>query len=284
MKAIIFDMDGVLFDTERVGDQAWRQAAEEMGFAQIDDAIFRCRGLNRNDTRAFFEKNYPDFDYLAFHKRNHEIMAEMLADGMPIKPGAVELLQWLRQEDWRVALATSTGRESTMHHLESAKMVDLFHAIITGEQVEHGKPDPEIYEIACDAIGADPGLSFAVEDFSAMQSAGYRNCSYVKQFNTESIQSEVHYFMHINLPENQIEPLIQQILADAACGKIYRIKGALPAENGDWLKVNATAEKTEISPVKDGQAVLIAIGDNLHREKIDAYLQKYNTDPEYVSI
>ena len=127
MKAIIFDMDGVLFDTERVGDQAWRQAAEEMGFAQIDDAIFRCRGLNRNDTRAFFEKNYPDFDYLAFHKRNHEIMAEMLADGMPIKPGAVELLQWLRQEDWRVALA-------------------------------------EIYEIACDAIGADPGLSFAVED------------------------------------------------------------------------------------------------------------------------
>ena len=61
-------------------------------------------------------------------------------------------------------------------------------------------------------------------------------------------------------------------------------KGALPAENGDWLKVNATAEKTEISPVKDGQAVLIAIGDNLHREKIDAYLQKYNTDPEYVSI
>ena len=71
MKAIIFDMDGVLFDTERVGDQAWRQAAEEMGFAQIDDAIFRCRGLNRNDTRAFFEKNYPDFDYLAFHKGNH---------------------------------------------------------------------------------------------------------------------------------------------------------------------------------------------------------------------
>ena len=134
-----------------------------------------------------------------------------------------------------------------------------------------------------DVLTAD-WSALRAEDFSAMQSAGYRNCSYVKQFNTESIQSEVHYFMHINLPENQIEPLIQQILADAACGKIYRIKGALPAENGDWLKVNATAEKTEISPVKDGQAVLIAIGDNLHREKIDAYLQKYNTDPEYVSI
>lgn len=164
MKAIVFDMDGVLFDTERVGGQAWRQAAEEMGFSQIEDAISQCRGLNRNDTRAVFEKNFPDFDYPAFHKRNHEIMAEMLADGMPVKSGAVELLQWLRQEEWRVALATSTGRESTMHHLESAKMTDMFDAIITGEQMEHGKPDPEIYEMACDAIGAEPGLSFAVED------------------------------------------------------------------------------------------------------------------------
>lgn len=89
MKAIIFDMDGVIFDTERVGDQAWRQAAEEMGFAQIDDAISRCRGLNRADTKAFFEREYPDLDYLAFHKRNHEIMNQLLADGMPVKP-----VQW----------------------------------------------------------------------------------------------------------------------------------------------------------------------------------------------
>lgn len=164
MKAIVFDMDGVLFDTERVGGQAWRQAAEEMGFSQIEDAISQCRGLNRADTKAFFEGKYPDLDYLAFHKRNHEIMNQLLADGMPVKTGAVELLHWLRQEEWRVALATSTGRESTMHHLESAKMTDMFDAIITGEQVTHGKPDPEIYEIACDAIGATPGLSFAVED------------------------------------------------------------------------------------------------------------------------
>ena len=164
MKGIIFDMDGVIFDTERVGDQAWRQAAEEMGFAQIDDAISQCRGLNRADTKAFFEGKYPDLDYLAFHKRNHEIMNQLLADGMPVKTGAVELLHWLRQEEWRVALATSTGRESTMHHLEAAHMTDLFDAIITGEQVEHGKPDPEIYEMACDAIGATAGLSFAVED------------------------------------------------------------------------------------------------------------------------
>lgn len=164
MKAIVFDMDGVLFDTERVCDQAWRQAAEEMQFAEIDTAIEDCRGLNRADTRAFFEAHFPHVNYPAFHKRNHEIMAELLADGMPIKTGAIELLQWLQDEKWRVALATSTGRESTMHHLESAQMTHYFDQIITGEQVQHGKPDPEIYAKACAAIGACPATTYAVED------------------------------------------------------------------------------------------------------------------------
>lgn len=164
MKAIVFDMDGILFDTERVCDQAWRQAAEEMQFAEIDAAIEDCRGLNRADTRAFFEAHFPHVNYPAFHKRNHEIMAELLADGMPIKTGAIELLQWLRDEKWRVALATSTGRESTMHHLESAQMTQYFDQIITGEQVQHGKPDPEIYAKACAAIGAFPATTYAVED------------------------------------------------------------------------------------------------------------------------
>lgn len=164
MKAIVFDMDGVIFDTERVGDQAWRQAAEEMDFDGIDQAVECCRGLNRKDTAAFFAAHFPDFDYSAFHERNHAIMAQLLAEKMPMKPGAEELLHWLREEEWRVALATSTGRESTMHHLELAHMTDLFDAIITGDQVKCGKPDPEIYETACDAIGTTPGLTFAVED------------------------------------------------------------------------------------------------------------------------
>ena len=164
MKAIVFDMDGILFDTERVGDRAWRQAVEEMQFAEIDAAIEDCRGLNRADTRAFFEAHFPHVNYPVFHKRNHEIMAELLADGMPIKIGAIELLQWLQDEKWRVALATSTGRESTMHHLESAQMTQYFDQIITGEQVQHGKPDPEIYAKACAAIGACPATTYAVED------------------------------------------------------------------------------------------------------------------------
>lgn len=164
MKAIVFDMDGVLFDTERVYDQAWRRAAEEMDFAGIDEAVAGCRGLNRRDTAAFFAAHFPDFDYPAFHQRNHAIMAEMLEDGVPVKLGAYELLSWLKEQEWKIALATSTGRENTMHHLESANMTEYFDVIITGEQVEHGKPAPEIYEMACRDLGTEPAFTYAVED------------------------------------------------------------------------------------------------------------------------
>lgn len=121
-------------------------------------------------------------------------------------------------------------------------------------------------------------------DYQVFQTAGYRNRGYVKQFSTENIQSEVHYFMHLAIPETEIEPLVHRILSDSSCGKIYRIKGALPTAQGGWLKVNATVEKTEILPIPDGQAVLIVIGDHVQKEKIDGYLQARNTDDEYVSI
>ena len=71
MKAIVFDMDGILFDTERVSDLAWRQAAEEMQFVNIEAAIEGCRGLNRADTRAFFESHFPNVDYLASVSYTH---------------------------------------------------------------------------------------------------------------------------------------------------------------------------------------------------------------------
>lgn len=121
------------------------------------------------------------------------------------------------------------------------------------------------------------------DDFSALSAAGYRNASFVKKYQTDMLQSGVHYFMHLRLPEAEIEAVIRSIFADASCGTVYRIKGSLPRENG-WLKINATAEHTEIAPAADAQAVLIVIGEHLDRAAIEAHLKEKNTDPEYVSI
>ncbi|MCR4637688.1 GTP-binding protein [Ruminococcus sp.] len=125
--------------------------------------------------------------------------------------------------------------------------------------------------------------SFTDEDYRLLGSAGYRGSSYVKRFSPEDIESSVHYFMHIDVPRECVESLIADIFADESCGSIFRIKGTLPAENG-WLKINATREKTEIAEVSEGQPVLIVIGDNVSRERIDGYIKPLNTDSEYVSI
>ncbi len=125
--------------------------------------------------------------------------------------------------------------------------------------------------------------SFTDEDYRLLGNAGYRGSSYVKKFSPEDIESSVHYFMHITVPEDSIESLIAEIFADESCGRIFRIKGAFPVKDG-WLKINATREKTEISAVTDGQPVLIVIGDDVSRERIDGHIKPLNTDSEYVSI
>ena len=121
-------------------------------------------------------------------------------------------------------------------------------------------------------------------DFEMLSHAGYRNASYVKKYQTDMLRSSVHYFLHIHLPENEIEPIICGILEDTACGKVYRIKGTLPAADGKYLSVNAEKNRITLSPSAIGQAVLIVIGEALNREQIDAHLKAKNTDPEYVSI
>lgn len=126
--------------------------------------------------------------------------------------------------------------------------------------------------------------TLTAEDFAALSEAGYRKANYVKQFRTETMQSEVHYFMHVQIPGMRIPEVIESVLGDAECGNIFRIKGALPSEDGRYLKINATPEKTEILPVAEAQSVLIVIGDHVDRARIDTYLKAYNTDPAYVSI
>ena len=126
--------------------------------------------------------------------------------------------------------------------------------------------------------------TLTADDFSALTAAGYRNASYVKKYAVDTLRSGVHYFMHIRLPETQIGEILQGIFADADCGKIYRIKGSLPDENGGWFSINAMPEKIEMRPVLNAQAVLIVIGDGLSLDALNAHFRQHNTDPKFVSI
>ena len=128
-----------------------------------------------------------------------------------------------------------------------------------------------------------PWEDFAPEDYDSLMNAGYRGSAYVKRYSTETFRSGVHYFLHIAL-SGSAQELVREIYSDKACGEVYRIKGAFSDREGNWHRLNATRERTDIVPCPKGQAVLIVIGDSLDLKAIDRHISAYNTDPEYVCI
>lgn len=166
MKAVVFDMDGVLFDTERLCMKGWSAVAREQGIAGIEEVSMRCIGLNANDSRALVLDHYgQDFPYDAFRGKVSEWMWKQIAkEGVPVKKGVRELLKYLREAGILTGLASSSRRESVTGYLEMTGLLSYFPVIVTGDMVEHSKPLPDIYLLACKELGTEPGETYAIED------------------------------------------------------------------------------------------------------------------------
>lgn len=166
LQGVVFDVDGVLFDTERLTNQTWLAVGTEMGWPQIGEHYLEFVGQNRTDAfQRMTDLFGPEFPREEFMRRcSGQNQARMEREGVPIKPGVVELLDFLKDRKIPMALATSTGRERTLRRMEMTGLGPYFSAIITGDQVVHSKPDPEIYQIACRALGTNPAQTIAIED------------------------------------------------------------------------------------------------------------------------
>jgi len=165
IKAIIFDMDGVILDSESISDITWKKAAEEKGLKTDNEILNSCRGTNKNDTMTILKKIYgKDFDSEAFLERTSQLFHEIEEkDGIPLMPYAKEILEYLKSR-YRLALASSTRGPTVERQLRTAGVIDFFETRTTGEMVEHSKPNPEIYLMACKSIGVEPCECAAIED------------------------------------------------------------------------------------------------------------------------
>lgn len=166
IKALVFDMDGLLLDSERVVRKSWYLAGEKLGYPKIGDHIYHTLGFNVVRRSEYFRKAYgQEFPVERFNQMTREIFYELKREeGVPKKPGVDELLKYAKESGYLLGVATSSRREYSSELLKENKIWDYFNAFVFGDMVSHAKPDPEIYLKACEKLGVSPEEAVALED------------------------------------------------------------------------------------------------------------------------
>ncbi len=173
--AVLFDMDGTLTDTEKYYQEAWPKSLNHFGYEMTPEKPLILRSLGRPYAVEQFKEWYgPDFDYWSVRNYRKQLVEDIFKDGIPLKPGAKEILQWLRDNGVFVALVTANDKERAERYTKKIGLYDYFDAIVCADMVEFGKPAPDIYAYACKELKVEPGRTLAVEDSPNGCTSAYR--------------------------------------------------------------------------------------------------------------
>jgi HAD superfamily hydrolase (TIGR01509 family) len=163
---VIFDMDGLMLDTERLALAAWQEASAALGVPCDPDVARRMIGRNQPDSVAIVRAHYgPDFPVEAVMTRSataYEAIVER--EGIALKPGLATLLDWLEAERIATAVATSTRRARALAKLSRTGLLPRFAAVVGGDEVARGKPAPDIFLAAADRLAHAPAACVVLED------------------------------------------------------------------------------------------------------------------------
>ena len=165
-EGVLFDMDGLLLDSERLARDAFVRACEDHGYAADLVTYQQCIGSTYDKTRELIMAAYgEDFPYEAIDERwSHHYHARLAKGPVPVKEGALALLTHLRVRDVPMALVTSTRRATAEEKLEATGLIRFFSSLICGGETERGKPDPDPYLAGAARLELEPTRCWAVED------------------------------------------------------------------------------------------------------------------------
>ena len=166
IKGAIFDMDGLMFDTERLVFENWLQMMTELGYTYDLDFFKQTIGKRKKEVELIYRNTYGEaFPYWELADRGKErYVRRVKTEGIPVKKGLFDMLNRLKDRRVKIALATSTSRQTAAMNLALAGVSDYFDVLVCGEDVINGKPHPEVFLTASERLGLAPCECLAFED------------------------------------------------------------------------------------------------------------------------
>ena len=204
LKGAVFDMDGLMFDTERLVYENWQQMMDSLGYP-YDLKFFKLTiGKRKKEVEQIYLSRFgKDFPYWELADRCRNIYVERVSrEGIPVKKGLYEILSFLKDKNVKIALATSTSRRTTELNLRSAEVYEYFDALVCADEVKNGKPHPEVFLTAAKKLGLPSEECAAFEDsINGIKSA----------FAANMITVMVPDFLQ---PSDEIIPMINYLFDD----------------------------------------------------------------------
>jgi beta-phosphoglucomutase family hydrolase len=172
---VIFDVDGVLVDSGPPHRESWYQLAREVHLPMSDEFFARTFGrTNKDILEALFARELPEAEWRRLGDRKEALYREIVRGNVPAMPGAVELVEALAADGARLAVGSSGPRENIELCLDEMRIREHFAAIITGDHVTRGKPDPQVFLLAAEGLGLEPSRCIVIEDAVAGVEAAKR--------------------------------------------------------------------------------------------------------------
>ena len=176
-KGAIFDQDGLLFDTEAIFARSWVEAGRQMGFEVPPAFCTAVSGSSGPDMERIVQTYFPHIDYRAYIDLLFQISYAEQARHLPEKPGAQELVRYLKQQGCKLAVASSSHRDKIQSNLERTGLAEIFDVVVSGQDVTAGKPNPDIFLLAAQKLGLPPEDCYVFEDsFNGVRAGHAAGC------------------------------------------------------------------------------------------------------------